>query len=64
MIKHQDQKASWGEKGLFDLYFNITIIKGQYLKQDRNLEVGADTEDMEECCFLACSSWLTGPAFL
>jgi hypothetical protein len=26
----------------------------QELKAGRNLEVGADAEAMEECCFLAC----------
>ena len=30
---------------------------GQELKQVRNLEEGADTEAMVECCLLACSSY-------
>jgi hypothetical protein len=33
-------------------------------KQGSNLDVGADAEAMEGCCLLACSSWLTQPAFL
>lgn len=33
--------------------------------QDRNSnKAGADTEAMEGCCSLACSSWLAQPAFL
>jgi hypothetical protein len=36
----------------------------QELKQCRILEAGADAEAMEGCCLLACSSWLTQPAFL
>ena len=35
----------------------------QELKLDRNLEAGADTEAMEECCLLACSPWLAQPVF-
>jgi len=34
------------------------------LKQSRNLGIRADTEAMEGCCLLACSSWLAQPAFL
>jgi hypothetical protein len=29
-----------------------------------NLEAGANTEAMMECCLLACSSWLAQPALL
>jgi hypothetical protein len=36
-MKHHDQKASWGEKNLFGLYFQIIIHhwrkSGQELKQ-------------------------------
>jgi hypothetical protein len=32
--------------------------------QDRNLEAGSDAEAMEECCLVACSTWLAQPAFL
>ena len=66
--KHHDQKASWGEKGLFGLYFHSTVHhrrkSGQELTQGRILEAGADGEAMEGCCFLASSSWLAQPAFL
>jgi hypothetical protein len=37
---------------------------GQKLKQGRNLEAGADAETTEECCLVACSSWLAQPVFL
>jgi hypothetical protein len=53
-MKHLDQKASWGGKGLFSLNFHIVVHhwrkSGQELKQDWNLEAGADAEPMEECC--------------
>jgi hypothetical protein len=66
--KHHDQKASWGEKDLYDLPFHITVHHqrkpDQELKQGRNLEAEADTEAMEGCCLLACSPWLAQPAFL
>ena len=52
VMKHHDQKASWGGKGLFDLLFHITVHhrrkSGQELKQGRILEVGADAEAVEE----------------
>jgi hypothetical protein len=52
------KRASWGEKGLFDLHFCISVHhkrkSGQELKQDRNLEAGADAEAMEGCCILVC----------
>ena len=38
-------KAIWGEAGLFGLYFHTK--SGQDLKQDGNLEAGADAEAME-----------------
>jgi len=37
---------------------------GQELKQDCNLEAGADAETMETNCLLACSTWLVQLAFL
>ena len=46
-------KATWGGKGLFGLHFHITVHhqrkSGQELKQDRNLETGADAESVEGC---------------
>ena len=46
-MKHYDQNASWGGKGLFSLHFTQLFIPGQELKQGRNLEAGADAEVME-----------------
>jgi hypothetical protein len=55
-------KATWGEKGLASLSFQITVHhqrkSGQELKQCRNLEASADAEAMEGCFLLTCSSWL------
>jgi len=67
-MKHHNQKASWEARGLFSLLFHIAVYhqktSGQKLKQVKNLEVGADAEAMEGCCFLACSSWLAQPVLL
>jgi hypothetical protein len=58
-VKHHDQKASWRGKSSFGLYLHIIVHhwreSGQELKQDRNLEAGADTEAMEVRVLLACS---------
>jgi hypothetical protein len=68
VMKHHDPNASLGGKGLFSLNFHITVHhqrkSGLELKQGRNLEAGADTAAMEECCLLACFPWLAQPAFL
>jgi hypothetical protein len=50
-------------KGFISAYRSTsqTISEGN---QGRNLEAGADTEDMAGCCLLACSLWLAQPAFL
>lgn len=49
--KQNDQKASWEEKGLFVLHFQVIIHhwrkSGQELNQGWNLEAGADIESME-----------------
>jgi hypothetical protein len=51
VMRHLDQKARWGGKGLFILHFHITIHhqrkSGQEIKQGRNLESRADVEAME-----------------
>jgi hypothetical protein len=51
--KHHDQEASWGGKGLFSLHFHIAVEhqrkSGQELKWGKNLEAGADAEDMDRC---------------
>jgi hypothetical protein len=65
--KHHDQEASWGVKGLFNLYFIADYHRkesGLELTWVRNLEAGADAEAMEECCLLACFPWLAQLAFL
>ena len=68
VTKYHDQKASWGRKGLFNLYLQIIghhwRKSGQEVKLGRNLEAGADLEAFEGCCLLACSSWLAQPTFL
>jgi hypothetical protein len=59
-MKHHDQKANWGRKSLFDLYFHIncsSLKEARAGTQRRNLEAGANAEAMEvECCLLACSA--------
>jgi hypothetical protein len=55
------KKATWGERvGLAYTSRSVTVHhgkkSGQELKQDRNLEAGADAEAMEGCCLLACSA--------
>ena len=56
-MKDHDQKESPREKDLFSLPVYIAVhhqIKsGQELKQDRNLEEGADAEATEGYCLLA-----------
>jgi hypothetical protein len=54
VTKHEDQQASWGEKGLFvyfGLYFHITVDHQRKsrleLQKGRNLEAGAYAEAME-----------------
>ena len=44
---------------MFHLIVYKSINEG---RQGGNLKAGTDTESMEECCFLACSSWLVQPA--
>jgi hypothetical protein len=60
-------KATWGGMGLFGLHLHITVYyqrkPGKKLKQDGNLEAGADAEASEVCCFLACSPWFAQPVF-
>lgn len=62
MMKHPDQKQLEEERVSLGLHFSIRK-SGQELKQGRNLKAGTDVEAMEECCLLACSSWLAQPAF-
>jgi hypothetical protein len=67
-MKHHDQKASWGGKGLFGLYFHIVAMTEE--SQDRNSSrAGTWRQElmhkgMEVCCLLAYYPWLAQPAFL
>jgi len=54
---------TWGGKGLFDLHFHNVADPWRKSGQSRNLEAGADTEDVEGCCSPARSSWFALPAF-
>jgi hypothetical protein len=67
-MKHYDQKASWGGKGLFCLSFHIAVQHqrklGQELKQGRKLKAGADAKAVDGRCLLTCLPWLAQPAFL
>jgi hypothetical protein len=66
-MKHCEQKVSWRGKDLFGFYFHIVRRQRKSEKEHkygRSLEAGADTEAMEGCCVLACSSWLAQPALL
>lgn len=64
MTKHQDQKASWWRKGLFNLYFNIAVhhwgMSGLEHKQRRISESGADAEAIEGNCSWFASLGLLG----
>lgn len=68
-MKHHDLKQPGG-KGLFHSQlhtYNSSSSKevwGQELKQNRNLEVGAGAEAMEEYYLLAWFLWLAQSAFL
>ena len=57
-------KNQVGEEKLYLDYTSalLFITKGSQdrLKQDMNLEAGADTEGMERCCLLACFPLLAG----
>jgi hypothetical protein len=61
VTKHHSQKASWGGKDLFNLYFQCTVHhcgkSGQELKQGRNPELGSDAEAMECTAYEACYLW-------
>ena len=73
-MRHHDEKASWGGKGLFGLRFHVAAPhqrkSGQEREQGRHLEAGADVEVMEGwagadvevmegCCF----PWLAQHSF-
>ena len=60
--KHHAQKASWREKDFFGLHLYIAVYRwrksGQELKQDRDLEAGADAEAMERAAYWLASHGL------
>ena len=61
MMKHHDPKASREGKGLFGLHIQIIVHhwrKSEELKQNWNLEAGADAEAIEGRCLLAYFPWL------
>jgi hypothetical protein len=58
-MKHHDQKQ-YGEERVYLVSAFMALSyhgrkSGQELKHGRNLETGADAEDVEEGCLLACS---------
>jgi hypothetical protein len=53
-----------GKKGFPSLYSLQFIIKSNQVELNRNLKAGTQAEAIEECCLLACSSWLNQLAFL
>ena len=68
VMENHGQKASWGGKSLLGLYLHITVYhwrkSGHKLKQDRNLEAGADTEVLEGCFLLAAPPDLFSLVFI
>jgi hypothetical protein len=67
VTKHPDQSNS-GRAGFIQLLLPPHNSSSKEVRtgaqQGRKLEAGADSEVMEACCLLACSSWLAHPAFL
>lgn len=63
VIKHLSEKAIWGRKGLFHSNFHIPVYHqrhwGQELKQNKNMESGAEAEAMESAAY-----WLYPHCFL
>jgi len=64
-IRNMITKSSMGRKGLLQLTAcSPSSVEVRAGAQGKNLEAGTDAETREECCLLACSSWLAQPAFL
>ena len=55
------KKEKLGEK---KVYSKFTIPGNSPSLRGVKLEAGSEAEAMEGCCLLACSSWLSQPAFL
>lgn len=68
VIKHHYQKASWGGKSLFCLFFHTAIHhqgkSAQELTQGRKLQGRVDAEPMDGWYLLTCSAWLAYPVSL
>jgi hypothetical protein len=67
IVKHHDQEASWGGKGLFSLHFHIAVHhqrkSGQECRQVRKQELMQRSwGDVIYC--LACFPWLVQLALL
>jgi hypothetical protein len=65
-MKHHDQEASWGGKGLFGLCFDIAVYwrkSGLELKLGRNLGADVDEAIMQGYYLLTCFPWFAQPAF-
>ena len=61
MIRHHNQRATWGENGSFYSFSSQSITEGNQgrnSKQGRKLKSGAMQKPWKGCCLLACSSWL------
>ena len=56
VMKHCDQTASYGWKGLFGLQFHIIVHRWRKLGQVLKQEAGTDAEAMERCCLLTYSA--------
>lgn len=59
VIKHHIQKQLERKRSIVPWCLQSTL--GGF--QSRNLQAGIEEATMQECCFLACSLWLTQPAF-
>ena len=59
-------KATWGRKSVFWLSYHSLSLRefGAETQIEQDRETRADTQIMEGCCLLACSSRLAQPAFL
>lgn len=61
-IKHLDQQQFRKER----VYVAHTFVS-QFIteeRQNRKFKAGTEAEGMEECCLLACSTWLVQSIFL
>lgn len=66
VMKHHNQKQVGEEIAYLSFTSILFIVGGSQVRNSwgRNLEAGAEAEAIEECCLLACSSWLAQLSFL